>query len=124
MEFPDLFSLTNIDDINQIDSDAMAILFPLYKKDLDYHIDADCLGRLPEPILVKSIALSAIQTIIRLKILEWSSEYYVSPYTTLEEVKEDLLYNTLKNQLAFIGYDFDLIWNAYDLDNFITTNIL
>jgi len=124
MEFPDLIGLTNIDYLNQADADAMQILKPLYYSDLDFQIDADRLGRPFEDVKIKSLALVAIQNLIRLKIIEWNSTLFVSPYTTLSQVKEDFDYNILKDQLGQIGYDLDAVWSAYDMDNFITTTIL
>jgi len=124
MEFPDLIGLTNIDYLNQADADAMQILKPLYYSDLNFQIDADRLGRPFEDVKIKSLALVAIQNLIRLKIIEWNSTLFVSPYTTLSQVKEDFDYNILKDQLGQIGYDLDAVWSAYDMDNFITTTIL
>jgi len=124
MEFPDLIGLTNIDYLNQADADAMQILKPLYYSDLNFQIDADRLGRPFENVKIKSLALVAIQNLIRLKIIKWNSTLFVSPYTTLSQVKEDFDYNILKDQLGQIGYDLDAVWSAYDMDNFITTTIL
>jgi len=121
MEFP---NINNLDYLNQADADAMQILKPLYYSDLNFQIDADRLGRPFEDVKIKSLALVAIQNLIRLKIIEWKSTLFVSPYTTLSQVKEDFDYNILKDQLGQIGYDLDAVWSAYDMDTFITTTII